>query len=176
MRGTQSGTILYLKDLYLKNKKALDKMTSVMYIVDDRCHREGESREAELAKRNLKKLSDANLEIMKLAWQRGEVSINDVLEAVNRLRKDKVKRATVQVQMRRLEKYGWLKHRREKREFYYSPLRGEAEAKLGILHNVRDRVFGGSYAELVKCLFAGGRVPEDELKRIIEFLNESDKE
>ncbi|MGD1009235.1 MAG: BlaI/MecI/CopY family transcriptional regulator [Candidatus Aminicenantales bacterium] len=129
-----------------------------------------------MTKKNLQKLSDANLEIMKLVWRRGEVTINDILEAVNSGRKDKVKRATVQVQMRRLERYGWLKHRKDTREFYYSPLRGEAEAKVSILHNVRDRVFGGSYAELVKCLFAGGRVPGDELQRIVEFLNGNDKE
>jgi BlaI family penicillinase repressor len=128
-----------------------------------------------LAKKSVQKLSDANLEIMKLAWQNGEVTINDVLEAVNASRKDKVKRATVQVQMRRLEKYGWLKHRKENREFIYSPLRGEEEARVNILHNVRDRVFGGSYAELVKCLFTGSPVPEDELKRIAKFLKENDK-
>jgi len=128
-----------------------------------------------LAKKNFQKLSDANLIIMKLVWRKGEVTINDVLEAVNAGRKDKVKRATIQVQMRRLERYGWLKHRQENREFYYSPLRSEAAAKVDILHNVRDRVFGGSYAELVKCLFAGGKVPEDELQRIVEFLNENDK-
>jgi BlaI family penicillinase repressor len=128
-----------------------------------------------LTKKNVQKLSDANLEIMKLAWQKGEATINDVLEAVNAPRKDKVKRATVQVQMRRLEKYGWLKHRKENREFYYSPLRGEEEAKNNILRNVRDRVFGGSYAELVKCLFAGSPVPDDELRRIVEFLKENDR-
>jgi len=129
-----------------------------------------------LAKKNIQKLSDANLEIMKLAWQKGEVTINDVLEAVNATRRDKVKRATIQVQMRRLETYGWLKHRKENREFYYAPRRGEEEAKVNILHGVRDRVFGGSYAELVKCLFAGSAVPEDELKRILVFLEMADKE
>src|SRR5512136_771594 len=111
--------------------------------------------EVSLAKKNIRKLSDANLDIMRLAWQKGEVTINDVLEAINRIRIDKVKRATIQVQMRRLERYGWLKHRKDNREFYYSPLRGEDEAKINILRSVRDRVFGGSYSELVKCLFSG---------------------
>lgn len=128
-----------------------------------------------MAKKIIQKLSDANLTIMKLVWQKGEVTINDVLDAVNAGRRDKVKRATVQVQMRRLERYGWLKHRTENREFYYSPLRSEAAAKVDILHNVRNRVFGGSYTELVKCLFAGGRIPEEEFQRIVKFLNENDK-
>jgi len=128
-----------------------------------------------LAKKLAQKLSDANLIIMKLVWQKGEVTINEVLEAINADRKDKLKRATVQVQMRRLERYGWLKHRTENREFYYSPLRSEATARVDILHNVRNRVFGGSYAELVKCLFAGGRIPEEEFQRIVEFLNKNDR-
>ena len=128
-----------------------------------------------MAKKNIQKLSDANLTIMKLVWEKGEVTINDVLNAVNAGRKDNVKRATVQVQMRRLERYGWLKHRTENREFYYSPLRSEAAAKVDILHNVRNRVFGGSYTELVKCLFAGGRIPEEEFQRIVKFLSENDK-
>lgn len=128
-----------------------------------------------MAKKNIQKLSDANLTIMKLVWEKGEVTINDVLDAVNAGRKDNVKRATVQVQMRRLERYGWLKHRTENREFYYSPLRSEAAAKVDILHNVRNRVFGGSYTELVKCLFAGGRIPEEEFQRIVKFLSENDK-
>jgi predicted transcriptional regulator len=122
-----------------------------------------------------RKLSDANLDIMKLAWRKGEATINEVLEAINAGRKKKLKRATIQVQMRRLEKYGWLKHRQVDREFYYAPLRGEDEARMNILRNVRDRVFGGSYAELVKCLFSGSPVPDEELKRIMEFLKESDR-
>ena len=129
-----------------------------------------------MAGKKIRRLSDANLTIMKLVWQKGELTINDVLEAVNAGRKDKVKRATVQVQMRRLERYGWLEHRVENREFYYAALRSEAEAKVDILHGVRNHVFGGSYAELMRCLFAGGRVPEEELQRIAEFLRENDKE
>jgi len=113
---------------------------------------------------------------MKLVWQKGEMTINEVLEAINASRKKKLKRATIQVQMRRLEKYGWLRHRKENREFYYAPLRGEDEAKLNILQSIRDRLFGGSYAELVKCLFSGSPVPDEEIERTKEFLKTGEKE
>lgn len=121
------------------------------------------------------KLSDANLEIMKLAWQRGEVTINEVLEAINAGRKIKLKRATIQVQMRRLEKYGWLRHRLVNREFYYTPVRGEEEAKKNILAHIRDRVFGGSNAELVHYLFSGSPVPPQEVNRIKKLLKERER-
>ena len=119
-----------------------------------------------------RKLSDANLEIMKAIWQKdGEVTINDIFEAVNAGRRKKVKRATIQVQMRRLEAYGWLKHRVQEREFIYIPLREEEEAKRGILDGIRDRVFGGSTTELVKCLFENSSVSAEEIRRIQEILD-----
>jgi BlaI family transcriptional regulator, penicillinase repressor len=121
-----------------------------------------------------RKISDANLEIMKAIWQKsGEVTINDVFEAVNAGRRQKVKRATIQVQMRRLEAYGWLKHRLQDREFIYTALREEDEAKRGILDGIRDRVFGGSTTELVKCLFENRAVSDEELWRIREILDQN---
>jgi len=119
-----------------------------------------------------RKLSDANLEIMKVIWRKGgEVTINDIFEAVNAGRRKKVIRATIQVQMRRLEAYGWLKHRIQEREFIYTALRGEDEAKRGILDGIRDRVFGGSTTELVKCLFENRAISAEELRRIQEILD-----
>jgi len=119
-----------------------------------------------------RKLSDANLEVMKAIWQRGgEVTINDIFDAVNAGRRKKVIRATIQVQMRRLEAYGWLKHRVQEREFIYTALREEEEAKRGILDGIRDRVFGGSTTELVKCLFENSAVSAEELRRIQEILD-----
>jgi len=119
-----------------------------------------------------KNLSDANLEIMKAVWRRGgEVTVNDVFESVNAGRRKKVKRATIQVQMRRLEAYGWLNHRLDNREFIYAALLGEDEVKRGILDGIRNRVFGGSTAELLKCLFENGSVSEEEIRRIREILD-----
>ena len=129
-------------------------------------------RKVQTTMKKRKNLSDANLEIMKAVWRRGgEVTVNDVFESVNAGRRKKVKRATIQVQMRRLEAYGWLNHRLDNREFIYAALLGEDEVKRGILDGIRNRVFGGSTAELIKCLFEGGSVSEEELRRIREILD-----
>jgi BlaI family transcriptional regulator, penicillinase repressor len=123
-----------------------------------------------------RKLSDANLDIMKAIWRKGgEVTINEVFEAVNAGRSNKVKRATVQVQMRRLEAYGWLTHRMHNREFVYSALRKEAEVKRGILDHVRDQVFEGSTADLVKCLFENESLTPQDLQRIRDLLDRNQK-
>lgn len=133
-------------------------------------------RSSVLGKKKIQKLSDANIEIMNIVWEKGEASINDVLESINSRRKKTLKRATIQVQMKRLEKYGWLKNRKVGREFLYSALIAQEEATKDILDNVRKKVFGGSRAELVKCLFADSDVSLEELERIIQYLEEYNKE
>ncbi len=116
------------------------------------------------------RISDGNLEIMDHFWNRGEATISEVLAAVNAKRSKKIKRATIQVQIRRLEKYGWLSHRVEDRTFIYLPTRDGKTARADILQNVRKRVFSGSCLDLVKCLVDGSELSGRELRLIEEFL------
>jgi len=128
-----------------------------------------------MSNKQIQKLSEANFEIMRQVWKYGEITINQVLDAVNSGRKKKLKRATIQVQMNRLVKYGWLKYRKVNREFYYSALRGQEEATHDILKDVKDRIFGGSKAELVRCLFENSKVSPEELRKIIETLKKYER-
>jgi BlaI family penicillinase repressor len=116
------------------------------------------------------KLSDASLEIMKIVWGNGESSINQIFESINARRNTKLKRATVQVQLRRLENYGWLTHRLEGREYLYSALREREEATRRIVNDVRNRLFGGSSSELVRFLFEDLTIDSSELERIKEMM------
>lgn len=120
--------------------------------------------------KRLKKLSPANLEIMKIIWERGEVSVSDVVEAVNAGRKDNVRRTTIQVQMGRLEEYGWLRHRREGRTFYYAATVPQRKTTKDILDDIKNRVFGGSRAELVKCLLEDEDLTSAEIEEIRALL------
>ena len=122
-----------------------------------------------------RRLSQANFEIMQHVWEKGEATVNDIHEAVNSRRESKIKRESVQVQVKRLEKYGWLKRRKVGKLFYYSALRGKEVATRDILNDVKDRIFGGSQAELIRCLFENSQVSAEELKRIDKFLQKYDK-
>jgi BlaI family penicillinase repressor len=122
-----------------------------------------------MKKRN-RKLSPANLEIMKIVWEKGEVTINDVVEAVNAERKDKLRRTTVQVQMNRLEDYGWLKHTEKGRTYVYSAVVEKQKTRREILEDIKNRVFGGSRAELVKCLMEDADVTPEEIRELRELL------
>jgi predicted transcriptional regulator len=121
---------------------------------------------------SLRKLSPANLEIMKVVWDKGVVTINDVVEAINAKRKNKIRRTTIQVQMNRLEDYGWLKHTEEGRTYVYSAVAEKHKTRREILEDIKNRVFGGSRAELVKCLIEDSDVSPEEIKELRVLLKD----
>lgn len=121
-----------------------------------------------------RKLSPANLEIMKIVWDKGEVTINDVYEIINSQREDQVRRSTIQVQMNRLEEYGWLKHQQKGRSFYFSAVVAQHKTRRDILNDIKNRVFGGSTAELVKCLFESSDLTPEETEELRSLLHKKD--
>jgi predicted transcriptional regulator len=128
------------------------------------------------AKKRFRKLSPANLEIMKIIWDSREATVNDVFEAINAKRKDKLRRTTIQVQMGRLEDYGWLKHRKEGRTYFYSAVAEEQKTRQDILDDIKNRVFGGSHAELVKCLLEDEKIVPEEIKELRALLKKIGRE
>jgi len=129
-----------------------------------------------MTKKQIRKLSPANLEIMKIIWRLGEASVNDVFEAVNSRRKDKVRRTTIQVQVNRLEEYGWLKHREVRRAHYFRAVRGRQKAERDIINDLKNRLFGGSRIELVKSLIDESDLAPEEIEELRELLDKYDKE
>lgn len=129
-----------------------------------------------MTKKQIRKLSPANLEIMKVIWRLREASVNDVFEAVNSRKKAKVRRTTIQVQMNRLEEYGWLKHREVGRTHYFRAVRGRQKAERDIINDIKNRLFGGSRMELVKSLLDDSDLKPEEIQELRDILNEYEKE
>lgn len=129
-----------------------------------------------MSKKNIPNLSPANFEIMKIVWQKGEVTINDVVEAINAKRTDKLRRTTIQVQMNRLEEYGWLKHRKEGRTFFYTAVIEKQKTRRDIVKDIKERVFSGSSAELVKCLFDSSDLKPEDIKELRQLLDKYEQE
>ena len=127
-------------------------------------------------KNKAENLSPANFEIMKIVWEKGEVTINDVVDAINAKREDELRRTTIQVQMNRLEEYGWLKHRKEGRTFYYTAVKEKQKTRRDIVMDIKERVFSGSHTELVKCLFDSSDLKPEDIKELRQLLDRYDKE
>lgn len=130
-----------------------------------------------MAEKQLGKLSPGEFEIMEAIWggEAEETTISEVLSQVNAARGDEgLKRATIQVQLRRLEEKGWLRHREEGRRFFYRATAGREAASARLAEDLTDRVFEGSCSELVRCLFEHQEVSPDEIARIRNLLDEAE--
>ena len=125
-----------------------------------------------MSSKEIQALSPANFEIMKIIWKKGKVTINQVLKILNSKREKKIGRTSVQVQMNRLEKYGWLTHQEVDRHYIYSPVFSREKAVTDIISDIRDRIFGGSNTEFVKSLFDGSNITRESISEMRSILNE----
>ena len=126
-----------------------------------------------MGKEKTSPLSAAQFDIMSVIWSQGEAAVTQVCKAINGGRKRKLRRTTIQVQMSRLEKKGWLTHRTEGRTFLYRALVSRDEALAFIARDVTNRIFGGSCADLVKALFKNQKISGEEIKRLRAVLDEA---
>ncbi|WP_299466892.1 BlaI/MecI/CopY family transcriptional regulator [uncultured Gimesia sp.] len=117
-----------------------------------------------MAKADSAPLTDAQREIMELVWERGEVTVSEVRDALAERRE--LARNTVQTMIVRLEEKGWLKHREEGRTFVYSAKRPRTVSLGAKVSQMVDRLFAGSPEEMVTALLEYRGLSPDEAERI----------
>jgi predicted transcriptional regulator len=117
-------------------------------------------------------LSDAQLEIMNLVWDAGEVTVAGVWQTLAGRRG--VARNTVQTMLVRLEEKGWLKHREEGGAFVYAAAVPREHVQQRSVERMLDTVFRGSAAGLVLTLLQSRGLTKDEAARIREMIREAE--
>ena len=109
------------------------------------------------------------LQIMKVVWDRGRVTVRDVYETLRRRRP--VAYTTVMTMINILDQKGFLKKTPgENRAFVYEPARSRQAVMRATVNEFIDRVFGGSANPLMLHLIEDKHVTEkdlDELRRAI---------
>ncbi|QSH42253.1 BlaI/MecI/CopY family transcriptional regulator [Lentisphaerota bacterium ZTH] len=126
--------------------------------------------------KHLPRLTPAEFEIMNIVWAKGEATVGEILDAVNASRKEQLRRATIRVQVVRLEKKGWLKVEKLNNLLYYSATTAKAEASHHMINEIRTKAFQGSYFELVKTLFKNSDVSSTEIEKIRDFISRQREE
>ncbi|MDP6557679.1 MAG: BlaI/MecI/CopY family transcriptional regulator [Pirellulaceae bacterium] len=125
-----------------------------------------------MAKADSSPLTDAQREIMEIVWERGEVTVSEVRDALAERRE--LARNTVQTMIVRLEEKGWLKHREEGRTFVYSASRPRTVSLGAKVAQMVDRLFAGSPEEMVTALIEYRGLSPDEAERIRDMIDEGD--
>ena len=117
-------------------------------------------------------LSEAQLEIMNVVWDRGEVTVADVWKALAARRK--LARNTVLTMLTRLEEKGWLRRDEAGHAFRYAAA-VPREATLGtMIRRLVDTAFGGSAEGLVMALLHGRGVSKEEAKKIRSMIERAE--
>ena len=118
-------------------------------------------------------LTELELEIMKVIWDRGPSTVRDVYETLRDRRQ--IAYTTVMTMMRILDKKGHLKVSRADRAYVYRPARPRQRVLAEMVQEFVDRVFGGAAAPLVQHLVLDRHLTEDDLREIARQLKDSDK-
>jgi BlaI family transcriptional regulator, penicillinase repressor len=109
-------------------------------------------------------LTAQELEIMKLVWKLGPVTVRQVYEEL--LKHRRIAYTTVMTMMNILEQKGHLKKRQGDRAFVYAPARPEKQVIRGMVREFVDRVFNGAAEPLLLHLVEDERLTKEELDEI----------
>lgn len=120
-----------------------------------------------------KKLPDAEFEIMKAIWHTQEpVTSPQLTEQLGESLPDKDwKQQTVLTMLVRLENKGFLRSEKSGRERYYYTVISESQYMKVERDNFIRRFSGSSFSGLVKALYDGGEVSDEEIAELKNWLN-----
>jgi predicted transcriptional regulator len=113
-------------------------------------------------------LTQAELRLMKVLWDRGESTVADMVTATSA--DGELAYTSVLTTIRILETKGYVAHRQEGRAFLYSSSIGEVEASRSEVRHVLQRFFGNSRERLLLSLLGDEEISPDELKRLKEAI------
>lgn len=117
------------------------------------------------------KLTPAQLEIMQLFWEHGELGVAQVWAMLSDHRT--VARNTVQTMLTRLAEKGWLHARAEGNAFCFRAARARQSALRGIVEQVLDTAFDGSASRLIMTLLETRQLSPAETERIRKLIEEA---
>jgi BlaI family penicillinase repressor len=114
-------------------------------------------------------LSEFQLAIMQVLWDRGEATATDVQRALHGSRRAAV--TTISTMLQRLEKRGAVTHRAEGRGFVYLPAVAEHEVRRTMLKDVVRHLFRGDATEVVSQVLSARDLREGDIERIQALLD-----
>ena len=117
-------------------------------------------------------LTEAELRIMRILWDRGESLVSDLVSAMPA--HAPLAYTSVLTTVRILEQKGYVEHRQEGRAFLYSPCIAEHDASRSEVRHVLHRFFDNSPERLMLSLLGDGEITADELQRLKDAIAQAE--
>jgi predicted transcriptional regulator len=123
-------------------------------------------------KRNTRQFTPLELEIMKILWKIGPVTVQAVQERLP----GKLAYTTVQTMLNVLHRKGKVRRALKGRAYEYQPSVSREKAMRVALRDVINRLFGGSAESLVMSLLASRHLTPEKLAELHRLVSESQAE
>jgi len=126
--------------------------------------------------RKTQMVTDRELEIMKVLWARGQASVRDVQEDLNK-ETGPVAYSTVQTLLNIMEeKKGLVRHVVEGRTFIYHPKKSSERTIRELTRKFVDRVFDGALDRVMVALLDSKPPTAEDLERMRAMIDEAQKQ
>jgi predicted transcriptional regulator len=113
-------------------------------------------------------LTEAELRLMEVLWQKGTATVQQVMENLDE--KSPLAYNSVLTTIRILEKKGYVKHQKDGRAHAYTPLVEREEATRSEIRRLVNRFFGDSHELLVLNILKDQTVDAAELQRLRKMM------
>ena len=123
-----------------------------------------------MARRKSSHLTDAELRLMEVLWEKGAATVSEVVGVV--AGEVPLAYSTVLTTLRILENKGYLRHKKEGRAFVYRPVVAREKAQESAIKHVLRRFFEDSPELLVLNLVERKKITADQLNRLRKRIEE----
>lgn len=125
-----------------------------------------------MAKKEMRELTHAELEVMQILWEKKKALVREVLDEMP---EPKPAYNTVSTVIRVLEKKGFVSHKAFGTTYQYFPLVRKKEYTKGYMDTVMTNFFGGSIHQMLSFFNNTKSVSISELEEIIRMMKEDNK-
>lgn len=125
-----------------------------------------------MARRKSPTLTEVELELMDVLWEKGAATVSEIVEALPGTR---LAYSSVLTMMRILEQKGYVSHEKEGRAFIYRPVVDRRQAQKSVLGYLLKRFFNNSPEMLVVNLLEHEDVTPAEVKRLKRMIEEAEE-
>jgi len=113
-------------------------------------------------------LTELQLAILRVIWDRSEATVQDVWEALHAERG--LAQTTVATMLSRLERRGVVTRRAQSRQYHYRAAVTEREVQHSMVGELTERLFDGDVTALVQHLLTGKDVSPGDIAKIRDMI------
>ena len=119
-------------------------------------------------------LTELQLAILRVVWDKGEATVQDIWEA---LHKDRgLAQTTVATMLSRLERRGVVTRRAQARQYHYKAAVTEQEVQHSMVGELTERLFDGDVTALVQHLLSDEDISPGDIAKIRDMIERVETE